>query len=429
MWDQSAETTVHAAKRTGANRRAVFGILALCVAVIAIESLAYRFPNRPVSGILELGRIPDSTLRLPNLVILETNPDDLQTILANAGQRGRKWEPSGRVSFLTDGVLKFESPVGLRIHGDISRHSATNQRSFRLYFRKVLEATNVPGASVGFQRGRSHNILVLHGDERHTDATGEWHYSNPLAYDIAREIGVMTAETLPAGLVVNGGAPQPYVITEYLDLDYFDSRFGHRNFEIYDSKDRAAWVESAGPVVELEARYGDSSNWTVEQIGQVVDIDNLSRWYLTTLFCGTHDLWQGKLARDRSRTDSKWFWVAQDLDASFLEYDEEKPFPPPVWEWDRPMPQREFPDPRVIILRQLFTHEEFRRSFAKLFVDVRDNVLTPEFLNKAVSTYEQAAALYGVKNVEYQGKVRAYLARRPISLRQQLIKYLHVDID
>jgi hypothetical protein len=429
MWDQSADTTVHTPERRGANRRAVLGILALSVAVVAAESLAYRYPLKPASGILNLGGISDSTLRLPSLVVLETNPDDLQTIIANAGQRGRKWEPSGRVSFLAAGVLKFESAVGVRIHGDISRHSATNQKSFRLYFRKILEATNAPGPAIGFEGERSHNILVLHGDERHSDAAGEWHYSNPLAYDIAKKIGVMTAETLPAALVINGGAPQPYVITEYVDLDYFASRFGHRNFEIYDSKDLAPWLDSAGPVVELRARYGDSRNWTVEQIGQLVDIDNLSRWYLTTLFCGTHDLWQGKLVRDQSRRDAKWFWVAQDLDASFLEYDEEKPFPPPVWEYDRPMPPRDFPDPRIIILRQLFTHEEFRRSFAKLFVDVRDNMLTPEFLNKAISRYEQAATVYGVKNIEYQGKVRAYLKRRPVSLRQQLAKYLRIDVD
>jgi hypothetical protein len=424
MWDQFGDSTVSKTthKRTpGITHFGIF-VVVLAIAFLAISSM----PNMPVSG--NLGQVPDAVLRLPNLVFLEAKPEDIQTIIANSMQRGRRWEPPAHISFLSDGVLKFESNVGVRIHGDVSRTKFTHQKSFRVYFRKALEGINAPGPFIGFEKLRSHNVLVLHGDERHSDESPEGHYMNPIAYDIARRIGVMTAETVPIALVINDGTPQPYVLTEYIDIDYVESRFGHRDFDIYDSKDLAPWVDSAGPVFELRSRFGDPRNWTLEEIGKVVDLDNLSRWYLTALFCGTRDLWQGKLVRDRSKSDAKWFWIAQDLDGSFLEYDGATPFPQPVWEFDRPLRFRDFEDPRVILLRQLFTNEQFRRSFARLFVDIRDNLLTPEFLDEVLSRYERAAAVYGVEDIAYQGKTRTYLARRPTLLGDQIVKYLHVDI-
>src|SRR6185436_6822123 len=160
MWDQLGDPTVF---KTTKKRSAGFVIFVavLVVSVLAISSM-------PMSGTRVSGNfsnIPDSVLRLPNLVVLEAKPEDIQTILANPVQRGRRWEPPAHISFLSNGVLKFESNVGVRIHGDISRTKYTHQKSFRVYFRKTLEGLDAPGPLVGFEKLRSHNVLGLHGDE------------------------------------------------------------------------------------------------------------------------------------------------------------------------------------------------------------------------------------------------------------------------
>lgn len=392
--------------------------------------------DRPSSGLVDLSSIPDSILRLPRVAVLEIDPGDLDALLGHPRERGRRWERPAKIAFLSDGSVRFESYVAVRIHGGVSRIADTSQRSFRLHFTESLRASIPGGASIGFTGARRHRTLVLHGDVRGQPGA-EWHYVNPIAYELVRRVGVLTPETAPTTLIVNKGEPLPYVLKEYLDLDYLEARFGHRDFAVFDTKSRTpSEIETINPVADLRARFGEAENWTLDRVAEVLDIDNLSRWFIAALYCGTRDMWQGKLVRDRSDPNSKWFWVAWDFDQSFGRPPVEPyrvPQPDPVWEDDQFAVQlfhhRVNADERVLILGHLFrTSAEYRRSFTELFERIRAERLTPEFLSQVVARYEQIAAEHAIEDTLYQEHIRAWFAHRPEIVKRQLQMYARADL-
>ena len=402
----------------------------LGVAAPGIAGLARLVRDRPSTGLLDLSSIPDSVLQVPRLAVLEMDPGDLDALLSHSQQRGRRWERPARIAFLSDGAVRFESHVGVRIHGGISRIADSRQRSFRLRFTESLGSSTPAGASIGFREARRHRTLVLHGDVR-GQLGAEWHYVNPVAFELARRVGVHTAETTPITLVINGGKPLPYVLTEYLDLDFLETRFGHRDFTMFDTKSRTPEeIEAINPLTELYARAGAPENWTLERVAEVVDIDNLSRWFIASLYCGTRDMWQGKLVRDRSGPRAKWFWIAWDFDQSFgrppaVPYP--IPQPEPVWEDDQfalhlsVLRQR---DERAVLLEHLFrTSEEYRRVFRELFHKVRAELLTEQFIDQVLTQYEQVAADHGIEDTQYQKRIRQWFANRPDIVRRQVQTY------
>lgn len=372
----------------------------------------------------------------PDLIVLSLDDTDLSDLQENPKSRGRQWERPGHVSILSDAGLQFESAVGVRVHGGVSRWIGTTQRSYRLYFRDGLnsgpEGVHPSGSILGFTGNREHKIVVLHGDERSRGESGEWHYLNPLVYEIAQRVGIMTAETHPISAVINGAPPRPYVLTEHLDMDYLASRFGHTDFTFFNTRNRADVPLDDGPIAELHKRFGSEKNWSLAKVKEVVDVDNLSKWLATMLFCGSRDAWQGLLVRDRSHTDSKWFWIAWDFDQSFGFTQEGPLLDANVDQFEAilgPKPHGWDPDARVALLRHLLgTSEEFRRDFANTFIDLRDRVLTPEFLDSVLSKYERVAETSGVTDTRYQVRIRDFLNRRPAIVREQLIQKFHVDI-
>lgn len=439
MWSHSADPRGPGTVRRRPLPSAVtfwFWIAVSAVVPAALAAWASGFPMPPIAAPLDQHQVPSQYLHLPNLVQLNMNPRELADLVENPLAKGRRWERVGHVAFYADGVKQFESPVGVRIHGGISR-TLGNVRSFRLHFRETLHGTDAPGPLVGLTTLRLHKELVLHGDVRGREVLGLWHYVNPLIYDIAREMKIPTAETVPSTLIINDGPPLPYVVSEHLDKDYLESRLGKGKYAFFDTKDPEAQEALAyeGPIAELTRRFGRPDTWTHEQIGQVVDLDNLSRWFILALLCGSKDMWQGPLVHEQTRPDSKWFWVAWDFDQSFGRPDPYDPLPVPSWEYDQfaqilsPAGLKSNADARMVLLRRLFqSSAEFRESFARLFVDIRDNTLTPDFLDRTITKYERVASISGIKETGYQAKIREYVAHRPIVVQRQLIQYLHTNI-
>jgi hypothetical protein len=224
-------------------------------------------------------------------------------------------------------------------------------------------------------------------------------------------------------LILNGATPVPYVLTEYIDTDFLEARYGHREFAAFNTKSRTPpEIATLNPVAELRARFGGPENWTFERVSEVVDLDNLSRWFVAAIYCGTRDMWQGELVRDLSQPRAKWFWIAWDFDMSFGRPPVVRPYPvpqpDPVWLDDQfalhlvgPVLKR---DERVAILNHLFNSSDaFRRYFANLFQSLRNDQLTPEFLDELMTKYEEVATTNGVTDTHYQDRIRQWFDHRP----------------
>lgn len=436
MWkqDRIIESSTPAARRRRRLRLAAYGVAIVAIAVLtgAMSELARATGTRAESRYVDLRAVPDSVLRRPRVVVLEVDRSELQEIVEHPGQRGRHWERVGRIAFLSNGTLTFESPVGIRVHGGSSRYLPV--KSLRLFFRPSLDATRPTSADVGLEGNERYETLILHGDVRPDTGNMEFHYANPVSYAIARRLGISTSETVPASLVINGGDPLPYVTSEQLNRALLRSRMASDSLTIYNLRDVGdkERLRTVGPIAELQRRFGPARGWTMEQVGEVVDLDNLISWFLSVMFCGTRDIAQGTLVHDATRTGAPWYWVAWDYDMSFGRLDNPEGGRAEDFhmKWIYSPVRTPDPDARAIILRQLFRNSpEFRERFAQRFVVARDSLLTPRFLDETLKKFERAAEDNGIADVRYQSVMRDFLMHRGAVLTRQLQERLSIDLE
>ncbi len=434
MWKQetpSVSSTPHERRRRLRLAAYACAIVAIAGMTGAMSELARANAMRAESRYVDLRAVPDSVLRRPRVVVLEVDRDELNEIIAHPGQRGRHWERVGRIAFLSDGRLTFESPVGVRVHGGSSRYLPV--KSLRLFFRPSLGATRPTSAEVGLEGDATYETLILHGDVRPDTGGMEFHYANPVSYAIAQRLGISTAATVPSSVVINGGQPLPYVTSEQLNPALLRARLGSDSAIIYNLRDvrDKERLRTEGPLAELHERFGQTSTWTMEQVGEVVDVENLINWFLSVVFCGTRDIAQGTLVHDPARAGAQWFWIGWDYDMSFGRLDDPgggraEDF---HMKWLFSPVRAPDPDARAVILRHLFrTSASFRERFARRFVVARDSLVTARFLDGTLSTFERAATDNGITDRRYQMVMRDFLTRRSAVLTRQLQAQLSTDL-
>ena len=380
---------------------------------------------------------------LPIMSIV-ANSDDLTStgtgIVANPNNKGLAWERPAYASYFRDGKLVVATGAGLRVHGGRSRDDPT--KSFRLVFRDFYGTTNLARNLFFEGSDAPMGTLVVHNDVRaprigKTDIN--WHYINPIAYEIARRIGCITPDTQPVQFYLNGVYQGPYVLKERVWEDLLVARFGHDDFFLADTKG------ARGDSVRLgsEEELAELKSWsqeaeaplTMAQVEERVDLDNLTNWVISILFSGTTDAYQGAVARDKSVPDGRWFWISWDMDHSFLDFYgqaenaweidsftgqngiiwtyENDMRNPPLWTRPRPM----------IFGRLREESPEYRAVFLSRLTEVLNHELTPEFLQKLVDRYEETAKAHGIESREYLDLMRKFFTYRPAVLRKQADTY------
>ena len=365
--------------------------------------------------------LPTATYQDPSVAVfsLTLAAADAADLLQHPNERGIRWERPGYASFFDNGDLVFATGVGARVHGGKSRLESPT-KSFRLYFRETYGADRFPG-DVAF--GRDDLLLseiVLHNDLR-VDGEGKpWQLINPLAYAIARKIGCLTPETRPVHFYLNGDFQGVYVLTERLGLDYLASRFGHEEFTAARTRrdPLSSWfeagdLEAATPF--LRPRWYQTQE--LDRLGRIIELENLTNWFVAIIFSATTDWYQGLMARDERSRRKRWFWVNWDLDHSFMEH---RPTVRPPWERDmfRAVLDVDRRVRSVLLTRLLAESEDYRHAFLRRLVDVLNHELTPEFLETELARQRETAQLYGIKDRDFLDSMENFLQRRPAFVLQ-----------
>lgn len=383
----------------------------------AFPLLRYAVTRAPEHAPSMLGLPAHEIARGVSTVSLYVRPDDLHDpqfgLLANRRKHGRDWERPGWISFVENGRLVHSSGVGVRIHGGSSRDMKGPQ-GFRVYFRRRFGGTPLPGV-VAFGPSHAHPLrrLVLHNDLRVTRTGVRWHLSNPLAYDIAAAVGAIAAPTRPVRFVLNGEFQDVYVLTEHFHArDYFEA---HRGYPV-----RMDAVEFE----RLWRQVRAIRPLRMQPVGRLVDLDNLTRWFIASVFCATIDAYQGPgQYRDPMRASAQWFWVNWDMDASFREPEQDS--------FDRLLSRtgrrraRRPTDPRPLVLTTLLDEDaEYRAHFQRLWTDAMNHVLTPHFLNERYEHYRAEAIRLDLQDRDYLVPLRQFLDRRPTVVWQIAERWL-----
>ncbi|MDP6609868.1 MAG: CotH kinase family protein [Vicinamibacterales bacterium] len=407
-----------------ARRWSLAGLAGLPIAFLAVGIWMERGGVGPSAGAPPPPRVEAADLDAGAvelgwpLMSVTLAPDDLHDprtgILANPEERGREWERRGTLEYYDEGELQFASDVGVRVHGGSSRLTSPIQ-SFRLYFREEYGAEQFAPGVIFDASADPIDRLVAHNDlrtrfrrqarpERAESDRAYWHFVNPLAYDLATRIGAVAPQTKPARFFLNGAFLGVYVLTEYVTIpEFFESRFGYGQF----SADEAAmtalsrWLDESG------------ESLTMARAAEQVDLENLTRWFLSVLFAGTGDPFQGPgQFYDATRASGGWLWVNWDMDLSFRRagvnmFERLRDQPGERRRGRRPS------EPRARLMTHLLANDaEYRRFFMTRFEAMLNHQLTPEFLDERFAHYEQIALDYEVESVAYLEMLREFLDRR-----------------
>lgn len=335
--------------------------------------------------------------------------DKFNGIYANPLERGRNWERPCFVSYFKDGKLLFATGAGARIHGGTSRLHAL--KSFRLYFRPTYGKEE-------FEKGILFNgaadpiktIVIRKADE-------SYGFVNTMAYEIARKAGCYAPYAEPVKLYLNGKphGHGNFEIIEHLTKQYCINHFGHDNFIYYKVKGGEKLPPEFRDLYEW-ARFS-KDKITFESVSRIIDMDNFINTWIVNIICGNSDPYQGVALLDKTRPDSKWFWLMWDMDHSFKNiYEHDKKY---TWEQERPISlvysdTKKETDPRYFIFRKLIFHDEqFRKLFKKRMEEQYNYILTYEYLISVVDKYMDIAKSFGMNVSKAQVELQEYMLRRP----------------
>ena len=331
-------------------------------------------------------------------------------LLTNPRRGGREWEIPAMVSYFDHGRLVFASAVGFRVHGNNSGTTAREQ-SFRLHFRREYGGEQfMPG--VLFQ-GRSDPItrLVVHKDRGQDSAGRWWHLVNPLAYDIARRLGADAPNTQPVRVLINGESLGVYALTEHVRQAFLRARFGHENF-----------IRADGEIVEaLRHAVDDISPLTMVEAARLIDVESLSRWFVSVIFCATTDPFQPVMFQDETRPDARWFWVAWDMDHSFMDlYGQASE----LWQHDTFETTLHQPALESEILTRLISEDPAYRDYLiHTVTDALNHHVTAEFLRERLEHYRMAGTDYELEHLEFLEILEYFLVLRPPEVRALLTRH------
>jgi hypothetical protein len=356
---------------------------------------------------------------LPTLS-LYVAPEDLfdraTGILTNRRRHGDEWERPGTVSYFNGGRLLYSGAAGVRVHGGGSRVLSPRQ-GFRLYFRRKYGGSPVPP---GLLFGQSHDhtlrVLVVHNDARlyHGEM---WHLVNPLAYDIADAVGCITAPTRPVRFFLNGEFQGVFVLTEHVHPKHFFAAHGRPDMRV-----------SAHEFGLLWRRVRRLQPLRMSSISRIVDLENLTRWFIATIFCATFDPFQGPSQfRDAARDQAQWFWVNWDMDGSFRDLEQDT-FKTLLWLPGAQRHTRRGDDPRPYIMASLLSEDaQYLEQFKRVWVEVMNYRLTPAFLMERFEHYRRVAITYGVTDRGYLERIRVFLTERPRIVRTLVERHLQTS--
>ena len=388
----------------------VVATAAICAGTMTLESAdlfpMWRFAVQwspeavPSSRAVPVSEIA-SGLPVLSLTLDEADLNDpAKGLLPNKREHGEEWEREGSMSYFEGGKLRYASGVGVRIHGGGSRITAPRP-GFRLYFRRKYGPRELPPGILFSPEAQPVRRIVVHDDVRR-DGKVDWHFANPLAYDIARAIGAIAPETKPVRFYLNGEYYGPFVVTERFDARYFAAHWGYDDILLSQEEMNKLWewVRTTRPL-------------TMANVSRHVNVDNVTRWFVAVAFTATRDAYQGPgQFLDRTKTSGGWFWVNWDMDQSFRDWnlDSYQYLLERVAEGRR---GRNPAEPRSVILSELIAGDPQYRDYLKRVVQrALNHQLTQAFLMERYEHYLTAATELQIRRLDYLPRLRQFLERR-----------------
>ncbi|NUO81182.1 CotH kinase family protein [candidate division KSB1 bacterium] len=406
-----------------------------------------------VSAIATATYLVNDDPRLP-ILSLVTAPANLWDaaigIYTNYLREGRDWERPGHIALIEDGITKFSTPIGVRIHGGSSRE--TDKKNFRVYFRSDYGQSTLHYRLFPQKKVDRFETLVLYapsGDQ----PTGDSKFTlidDALSHSLWLEIDGLISAFRPVSLYLNGEYWGIYWLREHVNEDYVVSNFGITDMDLH----RVTGETGDSPVPEVRAgdtvfwnetfsffeknRMTSSGNYELAK-SKYVHLENFLDYNIINIYGGNWDWPHNNVDRfhDRLGEDTRWRWIMWDVGAAWNH------IPPdhPTLEWatrDRVRTDiKEFDSEgrlwSTLMLRKLLENEAFHHLFLNRFADLMNTTLSGENIQEHITMLAEwirpemnrEMARWGVQDLSQWDRnvqnVRSFVWQREGYQLQQLI--------
>lgn len=368
---------------------------------------------------------PQAIATYGTVASLWIDPCRIRRLRQLRNERGRHTEELAWLSIYEDGVLRFASPVGVRLHGRFSRQRPPF--NFRLYFRSAYGEPALPASWLDGAHGEGLTQVVVKRDTGLDGRERPWPFVETVAFEIGRRLGAFAPHTRYVAWSLNGAAPRPYHFMERFSPARLEQVVGPGLYLVVSSTYKRGQPGSA--------RLAELVRWVREQppplqaatVGQRFDLEALTASLLTALVAGTGDPFQDALARDTGgrALAGRWFPLLWDHDLAFRDEPRRSRFRgradllelllAPTGRNDRIV--------WLLLHRLLSEDPTYRTAVARRLVRALNHELRPEVLAAIV---DALAPLHLPETADDDPlkRLRDSLARRPAELVAQAERWL-----
>lgn len=330
----------------------------------------------------------DSTLPLISIVTDPINLWDPDSgIYENPFQRGREWERPGTMTYVdVDRIATLEAPLGLRIHGGVTRRY--DKKSLRLYFRETYGQSALEYRMFEDSEVESYKRLVLHsGGQDALEEYRDWSLlRNQIVSELAFEVGGHATRSRPVLLFINGEPWGIYLMRERIDENFLQTHMGLENAILLDTPEltrsennleQAHWDYLMTFVEANDLGNPDNYDFIQSQI----NIDNYIDYNIIQMYSGNIDWPHHNVNLFRPNTDSgRWQWIFWDNDSAFALNQ--------VSKLDENMVEfATHPEVEgTTMLAKLMENAEFREQFVNRTDFLLSTTLSPERVSRHINT-------------------------------------------
>lgn len=315
-------------------------------------------------------------------------------IYANPYRRGRAWRRPAHAEYFADaGSPAVHVPAELRIHGNWSRRA--EKKSFKLSYATARVS------------GSDRTRVLRRADEDIAQRTLiiramamdlSYRLGDELFREIFAENGGFIVPGKKVQLLLNGRAWGLYRLHENISQAWLQRVHGAGEYDLVED---AGFVDAEGDqpwheLIGFFQRHDLKETKNFERAQQLIDIENLTGYWLFNIYAGNLDWPHNNYFAFRNRsTSARWRWISWDTDTAF---DVKKALEHDTLAWSTRGELRHDlsyggtqPDDEVwlvstAIIRSLLKNESYKARFVRRFCELRHGAFRSDRLQSRFQT-------------------------------------------
>lgn len=304
----------------------------------------------------------------------------------NYSLRGKDWERAATTQIFSEqGQLLYESEVGIRIHGNLSR--AQPQKSFTILVKNRFNS-KIAKLNLFGEEKRIHRMILR--TPFTSSMQGQSILMDSYISNIARKLNLDAMGSTPCNLYLDGEYWGLYHLREKTDQYYLKEKYQITKKSItiieIDLKTKDHYKTCYGVKSEWDSliNYLNTHNISESEhynyISKKVAINNLIDYLIVSTFFANKD-WPGNNFKfwKSEELDNKWRFIIHDMDACFRNNNMFKYL----------LKENQLSGNNIsvstLLFRQLFKNKLFLNKFNERYLELKEGALEPNFLLKELN--------------------------------------------